>query len=228
MTQQAVQPDTAIPATGSTLAYLFADRFVLKEQPGKSGMTAYGTGEVVVTMELSAGLVAIALWQLRERGVVTLERYSGKRLMFFSVNGVRIGLTGQDPGPLHGVEKVVLAHLQKSKRGREGRETAFDVANMISRDGDPRDAVTRVAIADAVELGYLDRVKQDVGVVGRIKGKGTALEPHADLVAALDPAAQQLAAAWRDFRTREVEVAELLRSTTYDGIAAVVRARQSE
>jgi hypothetical protein len=228
MTQQAVQPGTATPATGSTLAYLFADRFVLKEAAGKTGMKAFGTGQVVVTRELSAGLVAIALWQLRERGAVTLEAYSAKKLGFISTSGVRVGLTGNPAASARGVEKQILDHLQRSKRGREGRETAFDVANLICREGkDPRGVVIRMAIDDAVELGYLERVKQDAGAVAHMRGKGSTIEPHADLIAALEPAAQELAVAWRDFRTGEEPLAKQLRSTTFDGIEAKVRDRES-
>lgn len=202
----------------SSIAYLFADRFVLKEQPGKSGMKAFGTGQVVVTRELSAGLVAIALWQLREQGAVTLEPYHAKRLGFISTQGVNVRFVNPvEAGG--GVEKRVLDHLQRSKRAREGRETAFDVANLICRDGkDPRGTVIALAINDAVAAGYLERVPQP-------SGKGTTLQPHADRVATLAPAADALAAAWRDFRQGEEELAKLLRSTTFDGIE--VRARDN-
>lgn len=225
MTQQATQPDATSTIGGSTLAYLFADRFVIKEQPGKSGMKAFGSGAVVVTKELAAGLVAIALWQLREQGAVTLEAYSAKKLGFISTKGVRVGLG--TPVPARGVEKAILDHLQRSKRGREGRETAFDVANMICRDGkDPHGVVIRMAIDDAVELGYLERVHQDVNVVARMQGKGTKLEPNADRIAALAPAAQTLAEGWKEFRSgAEQEMVKLLRSTSYDGIDAQARNR---
>jgi len=225
MTQQATQPDTTSTIGGSTLAYLFADRFVLKEQPGKSGMKAFGTGAVVVTKELSAGLVAIALWQLREQGAVTLEAYSAKKFGLISTSGVRVGLVGTVPA--RGVEKHILDHLQGSKRGREGRETAFDVANLIARGGrDPHGVVIRMAIDDAVELGCLERVQHDVGMVARARGKGSTLEPIADRIAALAPAAQALAEGWREFRTgAEQPLAKLLRSTAYDGIETLARDR---
>jgi len=224
MTQQATPTDALSSISGSTLAYLFANRFVPTEGPGRSGMKAFGTGEVVVTKELSAGLVAIALWQLREQGAVTLEAYREKRLGLISVSGVRVRVVGALPA--RGVEKRVLDHLQSSRRAREGRETAFDVANLICRDGnDPRGTVIRYAIDDAVELGYLDRIKQDAGVAGRLAGKSTTLEPHADRIAALATTAQTLAERWRAFRTDEEPLAKLLRSTTYDGIESRVRDR---
>jgi len=217
MTQQAAQTDATGSIGGSTLAYLFANRFVPTEAVGRSGMKAFGTGAVVVTKELSAGLVAIALWQLREQGAVTLEAYSEKKLGFIPVSGVRVRFVAAVPA--RGVEKRVLDHLQGSKRAREGRETAFDVANLICRDGrDPRSTVIGMAIEDAVGLGYLARVKQDAG-------KGTTLEPQADRIAALAPAAQALAEGWRAFRTDEESLAKLLRSTTFDGIETRARDR---
>ena len=74
----------------TTIAYLFADRFVLSAQAGETGMKAFGTGAVVVTAELSAGLVAIGLWQLREMGAVKLEEYHAKKLGLVSTSGVRV------------------------------------------------------------------------------------------------------------------------------------------
>jgi hypothetical protein len=226
MTQQS-DVDTTRSISGSTLAYLYADRFVLKEQPGKSGMKAFGTGEVVQTTELAAGLVAVALWQLREQGAVTLESYHAKRLGFISTQGVNIRFVQRVPA--RGVEKRVLDLLEKSKRAREGRETAFNVANLICRDGgEARAALIAHAIDDAVELGYLDRVKQDVGMVAKLRGKGTTLEPHMERITPLDNAAMQLATRWRDFRQNEEELARLLRSTAYDGVQTRVRAQREE
>jgi hypothetical protein len=226
MTQQS-DAETTTSIGGSTLAYLFADRFVLKEDPGKSGMKAFGTGEVVRTSELAGGLVAIALWQLREQGAVTMESYHAKRLGFISTKGVNIRFVQRVPAG--GVEKRVLDMLEKSKKAREGRETAFDVANMICRDGgEARAALISKAIDDAVQLGYLDRVNQDVGVVGKLRGKGTKLEPRSDRIKELDAAAMELAVRWRDFRKNEEELASLLRSTAYDGVETRVRAQRDD
>ncbi len=210
----------------TTIAYLFATRFVPSEQPGKTGQRAWGTGGVVVTSELAAGLVAIALWQLRERGAVRLEPVTGKKLGFIPDNGVRVVPvdTSMTSG---GVERAVLDHLRRSKRAGEGKERAFDVANMLCRDGgEPRGVIIRMAIDEAVALGYLDRSKSDAGVIGRLAGKPkTKLEPHEDRIATLAPAAETLALAWRDFRENEADLARLLRSTTYEGIE--VRARRN-
>jgi hypothetical protein len=216
MAQQPVPVDTTATIGGSTLAYLFADRFVLTEQAGRSGMKAFGTGAVVQTRELSAGLVAIALWQLRERGALTLESYRHKRLRFISTSGVNVRVLQEVEA--RGVERRVLDHLLGSKRAREGRETAFDVANLVCRDGrEPRGTIIKLAIDDAVELGYLQRVQGE-------RGKGTRLEAVSDRVEALAPAAERLAVQWRDFRRGdEAEMAKLLRSTTFDGIETQAR-----
>jgi hypothetical protein len=226
MAQQPLADPTS-SISGSTLAYLFADRFVLKEQAGRSGMKAYGTGEVVKIEELAAGLVAIALWRLREQGALSLQSYHAKRLGFISTHGVNVRfLQRVEAG---GVEKRVLDLLEKSKRAREGRETAFDVANLLCRDGgEARASVIRNAIDDAVRLGYLDRVQQDVGMVAKLRGQGTALQPHPERIAALDSAAMELAVQWRDFRQNEEELARLLRSTAYDGIQTRVRAQNAD
>lgn len=229
--QPSPAPATA-PAAGpalspTTVAYLFASRFVPLQKPGKSGMKAFGTGEVVVTSELSGGLVAIALWQLRERGAVRLEAYSGRKLGFIPESGVRVKLR-DGTVPAAGVERAVLDHLQRSKKARNGGERAWDVANMICRDGkDPRGTIIRMAIDEAVAAGYLERTGSEAGVIGRLAGKPkTRLEPHADRIATLAPAAETLAVQWRDFRKGpEADMAKLLRSTTFEGIEVQVRSK---
>jgi hypothetical protein len=210
----------------STVAYLFADRFVLSAQPGKTGMKAFGTGAVVVTAELSAGLVAIALWQLREKGVLTLESYQAKKLGFISTSGVRATLVGD--AEVSGLERAVLDSLRTWKKAREQGVSAWDVANMVCREGkDPNSAVIKFAIEDAVSAGCLQRAPQEVTTVGRLTGKpGTVLQPVADQLAELKPRADELSLQWRDFRQgAEADMAKLLRSTTYDGIQ--VRAQRS-
>jgi len=210
----------------STVAYLFADRFVLTAQPGKTGMKAFGTGAVVVTAELSAGLVAISLWQLRERGVVTLEQYQSKKLGFISTSGVRITLAGD--GEAAGVEKAVLDTLKTWKKARDQGVSAWDVANMVCRDGkDPNATVIHFAIEEAVAAGCLQRAPQEVGAVGRLTGRPQAvLQPVPERLAELKPRADELALQWREFRQgAEAEMVKLLRSTTYDGIQ--VRAQRS-
>jgi hypothetical protein len=224
MTEQP-SAETTTTASGSTLAYLFADRFVPKLEPGKDGMTAFGTGEVVASGELAASLTAIALWQLREQGAVTLESYHAKKLGFISTSGVRIRFVQSVPAT--GVEKRVLELLEKSKKAREGQQTAYDVANLLCRDGgEARAALIRHAVDDAVQMGYVDRVQQDTGMLGKIRGKGTALQPHAERIQALDSAATSLAAKWQDFCQNEEELAGLLRSTAWKGIQMRMRAQQ--
>jgi len=87
-----------------------------------------------------------------------------------------------------------------------------------------------MAIDEAVALGYLERSRSDAGVIGRLAGKPkTKLEPYPDRIAALKPAADALAIAWRDFRQgSEAELAKMLRSTTYEGIEVRVRSRNRD
>lgn len=234
MSADAVQPESPVqavrPPSPSTVAYLFADRFVPSEKPGKTGMSAFGTGAVVVTSELAGGLVAIALWQLRQMGAVSLEAYSAKRLGFINTSGVRVRLTGT-ADVSGGVEKTVLNFLQRSKKAGERGETAWDLANIICIEGrDPRMTVIGMAIDEAIALGYLHREKTEAGVIGRLAGKPSSkLHANAEQVATLAPAAERLAIAWRDFRQgEEAEMVKLLRSTTYDGIEARVRRNRDD
>lgn len=210
----------------STVAYLFADRFVLTETPGKTGMKAFGSGAVVRTAELSAGLVAIALWQLREMGAVRLEAYHAKKLGFISTSGARVTLIGD--AEVSGVEKAVLDAVKSWKKSRDQGVAAWDVANIVCRDGkEPNAAVIHFAIEDAVGGGYLQRVAKEVSTVRRLTGTpATMLEPLPDRIAELKARADELAVQWRDFRQgSEAEMVKLLRSTTYDGIQ--VRAQRS-
>lgn len=214
--QDAASSDAVSSISASTLAYLFADRFGLSPE-------GYVPGQVVVSTELSGGLVAVALWHLRERGAVALEAYSGKKLGFIPDSGVHVRfLSGVPAG---GLEKKLLDHLQGSKRARDGRESARDLGNRMAMGGkDPRGAVIAVAVEDAVEAGCLEHVKQDAGLVGRLSGKGTALEPQGGRVAALAPGASELAEAWSRFgQGDEAALAALLRSTAQAGVAARVR-----
>lgn len=210
----------------STVAYLFADRFVPTAKPGKTGMKAFATGAVVVTAELSAGLVAIALWQLREMGVVTLEQYQSKKLGFISTSGVRATLVGD--AEVCGVEKAVLDTIRARRKARDQGVSAWDVANLVCIDGkDPNATVIHFAIEDAVAAGCLQRIAREVSTVRRLTGTPAAvLEPVPDRLAELKPRADELALQWRDFRQgAEAEMVKLLRSTTYDGIQ--VRAQRS-
>lgn len=174
-------------------------------------MKAFGTGGVVVTAELSAGLVAIGLWQLREMGAVKLEEYHEKKLGLVSTHGVRVTVLG-DAVEVGGVETRLLETLATWKKSRDGGVSAWDVANMVCRNGNgPHGTVIGIALDDAVALGYLDRVP--------------SLEPTAERIASVEPTADELAAQWRDFRQGdEASMAKLLRSTTYDGIEAQARA----
>ncbi|HZS13403.1 MAG TPA: hypothetical protein VFC09_02285 [Candidatus Dormibacteraeota bacterium] len=208
----------------STVAYLFADRFVLTAKPGTKGMKAFGTGAVVATDELAAGLVAIALWQLREMGAVTLEEYHTKKLGLISTNGVRITLLGIPE--VGGVEKAVLHTVASWKKSRDAGVSAWDAANMVCRNGrDPNGHVIRFAIDDAVEQGYLERVPQEVSTARRLTGTpSTVLQPVTEKLATLKDAADDLAVRWRDVRQgAESTMVKLLRSTTYDGIQAQAR-----
>ncbi len=234
MSADAVQPDSQAlsvrPPSPSTVAYLFADRFVPAEKPGRTGSSAFGGGGVVVTSELSAGLVAIGLWQLRQMGAVSLEAFSAKKLGFINDTGVRVRLKGS-ADVSGGVEKALLDLLQKSKKARDGGERAWGIANTLCIEGrDPRSTVIGMAIDDAVALGYLRREKTEAGVIGRLSGKpSSTLQADTERIAALAPAADRLAIAWRDFRKGdEEELAKLLRSTTFDGIEARVRRGRDE
>jgi hypothetical protein len=223
MTQQIpgtdTRSDSADGITPTTLAYLFADRFSPSEKAGRSGMQAFGTGGVVVTKDLAAILLGIAIWQLREDGAVTLEAYREKKLGFISVHGVRVRLTGS--AARSGLDQRVLAYLERSRKARERGESAWDIANMLCRDGkNPWSTIISMAIEDAVAAGYLAREQQDVGVVGRLAGKPKAkLVAVGERIAPLDEAARGLAKRWSEFRTTESELAKELTGTIYDGLS---------
>lgn len=222
MTDAAV-PQVATLPSPTTLAYLFADRFCLAEKAGRTGQRAWGTGAVVVTKELAAMLPAVALWQLRATGAVTLEQYQGKKLGFIAVHGVRATLVGDAPAR-GGVDAMVLDYLRRSRKARDKGETAWDIVNILAIGGgkNPWGVFIGSAIDDAVNGGYLHREKSEVGVVGRLAGKPTStLVPHPERIAPLDEAASDLARRWAEFRKGADEaLAKELRSSVYDGIEA--------
>ena len=195
----------------STVAYLFADRFVLSAKPGETGQKAFGTGGIVNTKELAAGLVAIAIWQLREMGAVTLQAYHSKKLGFIATSGARVTLVGE--AQTGGVEQRCLDQLARSGKSRTAGMSAWDVANFVCRDGrDPHGVVIRIAMDAAVEAGCLTRVDKK-------------LDPVPEALQTLGPAVDALAAQWREFRQGEEELAKLLRTTIYEGIDVQSRRR---
>jgi hypothetical protein len=197
------RPTSTTPTAASSIAYLFADRFIPAQAPGRATTVVQSNGAAVSHVDLARHLPVIALWSLREIGAVDLAEYHEKKLGFIPSNGVRATL--RQTVASSGIEGALLAGLTGSGRAQStGVDVNALVRDLVPVSSNPYTRLLARSIDDAVALGLLRRVGDDVGVVGRLVGKSTShVEPVAQGIVPLDAAASDLAARFAAFRTGE-------------------------
>jgi hypothetical protein len=105
--------DPALPPSASLLAYLHAEQVA---PPARRGTPAPLAAVRVDTARLACALFAIAFWQLREAGLVSLEVVSERRLLRTREH-LRVARTAGASGRRDGLEGGLLEVLTPGSRG---------------------------------------------------------------------------------------------------------------
>lgn len=188
--------------TSSTLLYLFADRLIPEKKFRTIGVEVPCKNVQVQLEELSGSLFAAAFWSLREQGVVGLEAFRARRMLVIPTTRVRVSRLGQAERP--GLEGEILKTLDDKRD-----DHVYDLIRRWfgSDSSSPGWDVLQVAVQEAVDLGYIDRVEVDKGrgaVTGFFLGKSEIkLEPHCEKISTLEERFNDFASRWQTFQTSE-------------------------
>ena len=211
------QPVAAVPVAASTVALVFADRFVAVQQPGRTTTPSYASGRAVAHTDLTRHLPVIALWSLRESGALGLAEYRERRLGFIPSSGVRAAL--HQHIPVGGIEGALLAGLAHHRAAEQGVDVHALVRGLIPVSDDPYAVLLGRAVDDAVAAGLLQLVHNEVGTVGRLLGRATRqVAPVPSGVAPLHAVATDLAGRFVAFRSAEPALYQALVKASDKGI----------
>ncbi len=178
----------------SSLAYLFASRFVVAAEPGTRGMKSFATGVTVNTRALAVNLPVLALWSLRNSGDISLRIDDEK-----NSKGVRAVLIRQ--GESSGIEGRILEQLARDKKAADGGvDVARLVSGLIPHTALPFEAVIELVLIEVAEKGYVTKVPQGRGMADRLKHKPKwAYEPNQQRYPPLLDSVTALAREWNAF-----------------------------
>jgi hypothetical protein len=187
----------------SNLVHLFGDRFVPLAR-GK-GPQVFGRTDTTVAVDrnqLATTLIAASVWGLREAGLVRLEQRQEKKLGLIKVKRTHMWPMGDGPGS-GDLERRVLA-LIRTMSGESGLTEYNLVRSLVPEGEEPYGWVVGAALIDAEEQGYVTRTTN-------AKGQLTGFEPVRERLAALEPAAADVATRWKAFTESEPEMVKPLR-----------------
>ena len=187
----------------STLLYLFADQVLPPDKAMSVGVEVPCAGAKVQRQPLTAGLFAIALWNLREHGYVTLEYQEKKRLGMFTTR--QVIATGTKPGPRGGPLEGQLINVLW---GGQPQSVGDLVYRWFGDDyADPHAHVVNAARQAAVALGVFEEVDANRGAVGSLVLGKSKLVPVCERREQLRDAATETLQRWQAFRTAEPQIA---------------------
>jgi hypothetical protein len=150
----------------SSLAYLFASRFVVAAEPGTQGMKSFATGVTVNTRALAVNLPVLALWSLRNSGHISL-RIDDEKKNSKDVRAVLI-----HTGVSSGIEGRFLDQLARNKKAADaGASVGGLVSGLIPHTSLPFEAVIELVLVDVAEKGYVTKVAQGRGMADRLRHK---------------------------------------------------------
>ena len=214
-----VPPPLAPELATSSLAYLFSDHVAPLVAAGKKGHQSWASGAVVSTHELAVRLGMVAVWGLRETGIIALEPYEAKRLMV-KTHGVHAHLLGPPP-PHNGIENKILTQWFRGTFAPSGEDVGQGF-RWIPMSTNPHAVVLAEAINDVVACGALNRVPLERGVGQRPRGTpATQMQPLPDRIDALRERAEAFRGRWTQFAHTETALFAALEKT----IATNIRRR---
>lgn len=186
----------------STLLYLFAEQVMPPDKALSVGVEVPCAGVKVQRAPLVTGLFSIALWHLRQHGLVTLEYQERKRMMI-TTRQVLVTPAGAGPtgGPLEGQLMGVLV----SAGPRSVKDLVYQ---WFGEDvSDPYARVLAIAQQAAVALGAFAEVDAERGAVGSFLLGKTKYVPVCERREELRGAANDVLGGWNSFRTAEQQLA---------------------
>ena len=205
---------TPVPAANvpeSILACIFADRLTPRESVLGKGVDAPLGAVKVQKKALGTLLFAVAFWNLRQDGVLSLEYHEQKR---FLGTRKRVLVHLREDAEAEWLEGAVLESLT----GIEGDHVRDVVGRWFGQDvSDPFGDVIRSASDGAVKLGYLRNATND-RPAARFGRPHVKFEPVTEHIAALEPAFTRFAFSWRRFEDREPELYTALLDACRKGI----------
>lgn len=175
------------------LLYLFADAEIPKDTAVTRAVKVPCTEASVQRAALAIELVAIALWNLREAGAVTMRYETRRRRLFGSRNVALVAATGSSaPGPSH-IEASILDAC-----GTEESEVSSTVYRWYAGNVPVPDLTLIQAVAAAAsESGLIEPGAEEPN-----RGSKPG-DPGCDRIAALRPAFDELIERWRRFKSTE-------------------------
>ncbi len=203
-----MDPASAVPdeqLSPSSLAYLFASRFVVAAKPGSVGMRSFATGVTVNTEVLAVHLPVIALWWLHNSGNISLRPYEGRRsqALRWVMNGGGSNLRAVllRPEPYGGLEGRVLGYLGRTKKRSDSGEDVYSMlTSLLPESKHPYEAVIEVVLKEVTDKGYVTRVSRDPGVGGSlVRRPKWVYESNPERYAPLAARVDELASEWKTF-----------------------------
>jgi hypothetical protein len=196
------------PASPSLLAYLFADRMVEADSPGRLGAPVPCAETEVAAAGLAATLLAVAFWDLRERGAVRLE--PGRRRLPLLRRRIEVTRLREEMRP--GLAGKAMRVPNADPEAFEGEDTSGkagplgDVPSVVGGILDPSDdpewAIVAVVLEEGRELGLF---------AAGGDGQGQPLRANCGAIAREEEAFRTFAAGWRRFEQDDRELARALR-----------------
>lgn len=211
----AARRKTADAPSSTVLVYLFADRFVEpRPRIATNAPVPCAAAAAVDIDELTATILAVAFWKLRDDGVLDLARGRAwrrlRRRHTVVARRVRVEYRPGLEGDIARFQTVDLSAYEDEDTSRDPGPIG-DVRHVIRRQWfkrlyeDPHWQVVEATIAEARELGVISPCPTP----GK-PGHPTTHEVRCDRVAALEPAAEALAKRWRRFAATERKLHDVL------------------
>lgn len=177
--------------SASSLACLFASRFVPAAAGRSPASPSFGTGTTVDRRALAETLPIIALWALEADRQIAWRPSERRRWALLRARSVHARLATAHPVAFGGLEAALLAELVRRRSGADVEELVRRLATHGRR---PADAIIECALADVAGAGYLCRRGGSDGDAGLSR---YAPVEHGYAVLALSVDA--LAKSWRTF-----------------------------
>lgn len=214
-------------SSAPVLSFLFADRIVPADTMFSAGTVLPCSDAKVQSTALAATLFAVAIWDLRERGRLTVSVEERKRLGFVKTNPVLLRPTAPVPagGSTDTPPDVATATLQDEILAEVSDPDGIRVKDLVWRwfredAPSPNAVVINRVKADAVHEGFYEEIDSGHGKVGRFFLGATELHPRCDVVESHRAEAEALFARWQTFLQTEVDLAARLVKECEKGIGS--------
>ncbi|HET7677141.1 MAG TPA: hypothetical protein VFK38_04750 [Candidatus Limnocylindrales bacterium] len=208
----------------SSLAFILGDRIAPPDKALSVGYELPCGAAKVQLKPLARLLVAIAVWQLRERGAVALERFERKRL-FIKQQKIGLRRTGEGFG-VPGLEDALLAQVTSDLQKSSVEDVVFRLLGQDSHM--PEGVILDTIVGFLAQQGYYRDVDAGRGAIsGAILGRQKR-QPDCERMAGLRGSGEQVIAGWSAFQQSEPELAAELVKAAENGISSRQEQRDSD